>query len=771
MRLREPQDERRNERLIYAGLALVTLAVYLPVLHFDFVEYDDQQYVTDNPRVQAGLTWAGFVWAFGFHAGNWHPLAWLSHMLDVQLFAARAGGHHFTSVLLHTANTLLLFSFLKRATGFVGRSAAVAALFAWHPLHVESVAWIAERKDVLCAFFWMLALLAYVKQVTSDEWRVTRKESARASILSLVTRHSSRFYWLCFFFFALALMSKPMAVTLPFVLLLLDFWPLNRIRNSEFGIRNFQTLLVEKIPFFAVAAVGCALTLRAQQIAIVSTAGLTLPQRSAHTLVAYNHYFWAMFFPHNLAVYYPYVINLEPGVVFVSGVVLVLVTVLAAVNWRRRPWLIVGWLWFLGTLVPVVGLVQVGDQAWADRYTYLPLIGLFVPLVWLADEIIKNKFVLRTLAIAVSTALLAATSAQLSYWKNTWALFDHANKVTKENYMAITVLASQLAKQNKFDEAIALYNTALSYKPTFPETHFFLGNAFDQLGRPDEAVAEYEKALWFKPMQEQTHIFLGIVLGKQKKYAEAITNYEAALVIDPDSAVTHNNLARIFHTQGKFDAAIEHYQAALKIDPKLALAHNNLGILLLQKNDLAGGTAQLHEALRLNPTNSETQFNLALAFNQQQQWSAAAELFAKTVGANSTDPKAHYEFATALAHLKRTREAMSQFAGALLLQPDYPDALDGLAWILSTDANADFRNGAQAVQMAGRACELTEKKDAGKLKTLAAAYAETGRFAEAISTAQLAKDLAVKAGRAEVANECALMLEHFQRSESWRSGF
>ena len=748
MRMRDSQF--KSQRLLAIGLAAITLAVYLPVLGFNFVEYDDQQYVTDNVHVQAGLTWHGLVWAFGFHAGNWHPLAWLSHMADCQLFASRAGGHHFTSVLLHTATTLLLFALLQRLTGFVWRSAAVAALFAWHPLHVESVAWVAERKDVLCAFFWVLTLSAYVRYA-----ELSKVQSPKSKV----------FYGVTLLAFILALMAKPMAVTLPFVLLLLDFWPLRRFQVSGFKFQVLKWLLLEKIPFFILATIGCALTLRAQQIAIVSTAGLTLSQRFAHTVVAYDHYFWAMFFPVNLAVYYPYVISLETGAVVFSGMVLALITVLALLNWRQRPWIIFGWLWFLGTLVPVIGLVQVGDQAWADRYTYLPLVGLFVPLVWLAAEAVKSKKVLRVLSVAMVLAMLAATSFQLSHWKNTWTLFDHANKVTKENYMAITVLASQLAKQNKFDEAIALYDQALSYKPTFPETHFFLGNAFDQLGRPDEAVAEYEKALWFKPMQEHTHIFLGIALGKQKKYAEAITNYEAALALNPDSAAAHNNLARIYHTQGKFDAAITHYQAALKIDPQLTLAHNNLGILLLQKNDLAGGTAQLREALRLNPTNSETQFNLALAFNQQQQWSAAAELLSKTVNAGSTSPKAHHEYATALAHLHKTPGAMSEYATALLMQPDYPEALDGLAWILSTDTNANFRNGAEAVKMAGRACELTQQKDAGKLKTLAAACAEAGQFAEAQKNIRLAL---TNVSGTELRGLCERMADSFTKSQPWR---
>jgi len=754
MRMRDPQCQARC--LIYSGLALVTLAVYLPALHHGFVAYDDQQYVTENPRVQAGLTWAGLVWAFGFHAGNWHPLTWLSHMVDCQLYGARAGGHHLTNVLLHVASTLLLFSVLSRMTNRMWRSAAVAALFAWHPLHVESVAWVAERKDVLCAFFWMLTLWLYVRQ------------AAQPSLACYLFMLAS---------FVLCLMAKPMGVTLPFVLLLLDYWPLNRIsefarRPSEkarvhFAQKTWRQLVLEKVPILALSAIASVLTLCAQELAIVSTAGLPVSQRIVHTLAAYNHYLVAMFVPRNLAVYYPYQVHLSMLTVACAIIVPVLVTLFAIVNWRRRPYLLVGWLWYLGTLVPVIGLVQVGDQAWADRYTYLPLIGLFVPAVWLAFEAVKSRMVLQGATVMVAAGLLAATSAQLRYWKDTRTLFEHADKVTPQNYMAITILGSLLAQEGKWVEAMEHYQTALRYQPAFPEAHFFLGNALDEQGKLDEAVAEYQKALWFRPTQEQTHIFMGIALAKQKKYDEAIAHYTAALKLNPDSAVTHNNLARIFHTQGRLDAAIEHYNAALAIDPKLALAHNNLGILLIQKGSLAEGTRHLREALRLKPGNAETEFNLALALNQQQQWDEAAGLFKESMGNHPNDPNAHYEFAVALAHLKRTREAMGQYAGAILLRPDFPDALDGLAWILSTDANPDFRNGTEAVKMSGRACELTGRRDPVKLKTLAAAYAETGRFAEAIDTLQTAKGLATAAHKQELVNECQLMLEQFQRSEPW----
>ncbi len=733
--------------LIYLGLGLITLALYLPALSHGFVEYDDQQYVTDNPRVQAGLTWGGLVWAFGFHAGNWHPLTWLSHMLDCQLFAAWAGGHHLTNVLLHVATTLLLFAVLNRMTNARWRSAAVAALFAWHPLHVESVAWVAERKDVLCAFFWMLTLWLYARYVEK----------------TCLTR-----YLLTLGSFALCLMAKPMGVTLPFVMLLLDYWPLGRVMGDQWQGSGMARLVVEKTPFFALSAAACVLTLRAQELAIVSTAGLSVSQRLAHVLAAYAHYLVAMFVPRHLAVYYPYQLHLPALTIVGAVVVLSLLTLLAITLFRRQPCLVVGWLWYLGTLVPVIGLVQVGDQAWADRYTYLPLIGLFVPLVWWAFAVIKNRLALQSLAAIVAVTLLALTSRQLRHWQNTRTLFAHADQVTTNNYMAVTVLGSLLAKEHKLTEAMACYQTALRYQPGFPEAHFFLGNALDEQGQLAEAVAEYQKALWFRPTQEQTHIFMGIALGKQKKYDEAMAHYAAALQLNPDSAITHNNLARLLHTQGRFADAIAHYRAALELDPKLELAHNNLGILLIQQGKLSEGTGQLREALRLKPENAETAFNLALALNQQAQWREAAGLFTNTMSQHLNDPKAHYEFALALGHLQRTREALSQYASALLLQPDFPDALDGLAWILSTTTQADLRNGPEAVKMAERACELTGQQDPAKLKTLAAAYAETGQFEAALKTLQAAHALATQAQLQPLIKECARMLEQFQRSERWR---
>lgn len=764
--------------LIGLALGLITLALYSPAIRHDFIAYDDQQYVTENSHVQAGLTARGMVWAFGKHAGNWHPLTWLSHMVDCQLYGLKPAGHHLTNVLFHAANTVLLFWVLRLMTGAPRRSAVVAALFGWHPLHVESVAWVAERKDVLSAFFFMLTLWAYARyaQVQSPKSKVQSPEAPGGATHHASIFHplSSLFYLLSLFLFALGLMSKPMLVTLPCVLLLLDYWPLRRLSFSPLhrSTALLVRLAVEKIPFFALTAVDCVLTASAQQAAMVSTTGLTISQRLAHALLAYVHYLTTLFVPRKMAVYYPYDQSPSSPEILLAGIVLALTTVLLLRLAAGRRYPAVGWLWFLGMLVPVIGLVQVGDQAWADRYTYLPSVGLFIVVVWgaaeLAGKVPAGRSVLRWLTVAVGVALLFGTSAQLRHWKDTRTLFEHAARVTRNNPLATTLLGTLLAQEGKLDQAIEYYRTALRYVPGFPEGHFYLGHAFDQQGKLDDAIAEYRKALWFRPTQEQTHIFLGTALAKQNKQEEAANHYRTALKLNPDSAVAHNNLAKLFHTQGRLDEAIAQYSAALRCDPSLAQAHNNLGVLLLQKGRLAEGTAQLREALRLKPGDSESQFNLAQALVQQEQWTEAADLFAKTVTATTADPHVLCQYAVALARLQRTREAMSHYARALLLHQDLPDALDGLSWILATDARPEVRNGTEAVRMSERACELTGRKDPAKLKTLAAAYAEAGRFSEAIATAQAAHDLAAQASRKGLADECLLMLEQFKAAKPWR---
>jgi tetratricopeptide (TPR) repeat protein len=799
--------KRHRTGWICLGLGIVTLALFSPAVRHDFVAYDDQQYVTENPVVQAGLTWEGLKWAFGKQAGNWHPLTWVSHMLDCQLFGLRPWGHHLTNVLLHAASTALLFLLLHQMTGALWRSAAVAALFGWHPLHVESVAWVAERKDVLSGFFFVLAIWGYVEYAERREARrgfsaetqkrrdakeeparcggsprISQPQDCRPPLAGSPSLSASpplcvaapAWYSLALVFFTLGIMSKPMVVTLPFVLLLLDYWPLRRFRPAAGSRSPYPRMILEKVPFLALSAVSSVLTLSAQEPAMVSRAGLSLEERFAHALIAYTHYLGTLLLPRGLAVYYPYERAVPVGEILLAGMILGIITVFVVRSALRRPYLATGWFWFLGTLVPVIGLVQVGDQAWADRYSYLPSIGFFILAVWGLAEITETLGVKRWLcggaAAAGGFCLLLAATMQLSHWENTEALFEHAAKVTKKNPLAATVLGSLQAEKGNLDEAIEYYRTSLSYAPGFPLTHFYLGQALDRQGKLEEAISAYEKARWFKPIQEQVYIALGAALAKQGKADQAATNYLAAIGLNSRSAIAHNGLGKLFHSQGRLGDAARHYAAAIRADPGLAQAHNNLGVLLLQRGQTPEGIAELREAMRLKPGDPECELNLAQALAGQKQWAEAADHFAKGVRGAAKSPDTHVQYATALVQLGRIREAMGQYAAALLANQDCVPALDGLAWVLATHPDPQLRNAEQALAMARRACDLTARADPLKLRTLAAACAEAGQFAAALATAQDAMARASATGLKDLADECSQMIEHFKASKPWRSG-
>lgn len=545
-------------------------------------------------------------------------------------------------------------------------------------------------------------------------------------------------------------------------------------------LRGWTGLVVEKIPFVGLSAAACVLTVAAQRqgFAVVSMAGLPLSRRIAHVLVSYVHYLGAMLLPRHLAAHYPYA-AVSPLEVAGAAILLVLLTLLAFRLAARRPYLVVGWLWYLGTLVPVIGLVQVGDQAWADRYTYLPLVGLFVAAVWGVSDLVAGaaaqgvrypgiRLAVGALAAMIGLAMLADTILQLRYWKNTRTLFEHTAAVTPNNARALTVLGSLLAAEGKLEEAKRLYARALSFSPENPETHFNLGKVLDQEGKLDEAIAEYSQSLWSRQWQERAHILIGIALAKQHKHEEAAAHYREALALDPELATVQNNLARVMHSQGRLDEARMHYEAALRLDAQLAQAQNNLGVLLLQLGQPAEGARHLREAVRLVPGDAESQYNLAVALNRQENWKEAAAIFARLAPGRPNDARLHYEFGLALANLGQTREAMSHYARALRLQPDFPDALERLAWIAATDPRPELRNGTEAVNMAKQACELTGHKQARYLATLAAAYAEAGRFAEAVSAVETAEELTAGTGQREMAVKCASLLDTFKSGKPWR---
>jgi len=515
----------QRENLAAVALVVMTLVVFGPVIGFDYVTIDDDSYVTGNPHVRDGLSGDSVLWAFStFYFSNWHPLTWLSHMADCQLFGVKPGPHHFVNLLFHTINVLLLFWMLKGMTGALWRSAFVAALFALHPLHIESVAWISERKDLLSGLFWMLTLMAYTEYVRKPGW------TRYAAVVAL---------------FAAGLMAKPMIVTLPCVLLLLDFWPLNRVRNedSSFG-RTFWVLVREKFPLFVLSAVSSVITILAQRSgeAVASTDLMTFGIRFENAVVSYAKYIGKTFYPTNLAI--PYV---HPGatltLVQAGGAVLLLVVVIAAVIVlaRRSPYLLVGWLWFIGMLVPVIGIVQVGSQGMADRYTYLPLIGLFIMVAWGVEQASRNSRALRgvvTVAALVCLVVLAVCCrAQLHYWRNGITLFEHSLRVDDKNPPAHNNLGVALMAEGEHGRAAEHFKRALELSPGNVDALNNRGGAMIALGRYAEAAEVLTQVLESTPDDASAHSNLGVALYFQGKFEEAAKQLKRALELDPHCTI------------------------------------------------------------------------------------------------------------------------------------------------------------------------------------------------------------------------------------------
>ena len=545
-------------RFIALLLLLGTLAVYLPAAQHGFTCYDDGDYVSENPEVKNGLTWAGIIWAFTtWHAANWHPLTWISHMADCQLFGLDAGMHHGVNVLFHAANSILLLLLLLRWTNAPWPSAFAAALFAWHPLHVESVAWVSERKDVLSTFFALLALLAYTR--FAQESKVQSPKSKVFYLLALVC-------------FALGLMSKPMVVTLPFVMLLLDFWPLNRIRNSESEIRNFTKLLLEKWPFVALSAASCVITFLAQHHggAVASLATVPVHYRLENVPVAYARYLLKLFWPSPLAIYYP--MFAIPRLAAAAALA-VLISISAAVWFARKrgPYWLVGWLWFLVTLLPVIGLVQVGAAAMADRYAYFPSIGFFLAVTLGARDGVEWLPWPRKAVVAAATMVLAMclvlTERQLGYWADDVALFSHAVAVTRDNGVAHLNLGYALDKEERKGEAMAEYRIAAKLEPDVAEPHNNLANMLDDAGHPEAAVAEYREALRINPRYMAAHNNLGTLLVELGRFDEAMKEYTESAQLAPTDWHPPFLMGKAMLKQGRDTEAIPFFRQSVKLDP------------------------------------------------------------------------------------------------------------------------------------------------------------------------------------------------------------
>jgi tetratricopeptide (TPR) repeat protein len=560
-------------RLIALLLTLVTLVLYWPVWQHAFIAYDDPEYVAENRVVQAGLTGAGVKWAFTtFHAANWHPLTWLSHMLDCEWFGAAEGAHHFVNVLLHLANAILFFVAWQRATGQLGPAAMVAALFAWHPLHVETVAWVSERKDVLSTFFCALAMYLYV--IHGQERRAAPAGKTDKAVL-VGTPFRSKYFCGSLICFALALLAKPMPVTLPFVLVLMDFWPLNRVAHEGRlapTFRRLAGLLGEKWPFLILSAASGVITVIAQRSgqAVASFEQFSLSVRLGNAATAYWRYLVKTFYPVDLAVLYPMPAQISS--VLAVGAALGLVGVLIACwRWRRTaPYLLVGWLWFLGMLVPVIGLVQVGGQAMADRYTYVPLLGIFVMIAFGARDL-ASRFSVKPALIALTAVVLVAcvflTARQVRFWRDSETLFAHTVAVTKNNGVARLHLADALARKGRREFAFLEYQEALRLLPNLSQAHNNFALLLKSMGRNEEALEYYQNAIRLEPNTAFYHSNLGEVYAELNRPEDAFRCFSEAARLDPANPQPQFLLGRTRMRQGRSAEAIKHFQDALQRNP------------------------------------------------------------------------------------------------------------------------------------------------------------------------------------------------------------
>src|SRR5665213_3466756 len=563
----EARRDQKNFILICLVLALGTAALYWPVTRNGFVNFDDEEYITGNAHVTSGLTWTNVVWAFkSGEAANWHPLTWISHMVDCDLYGPNPGGHHLTNLLFHVANTLLLFLLLNQMTGAPWRSAFVAAFFAWHPLHVESVAWASERKDVLSTFFFLLTLLAYA--------RYAKKPGVTPYLLALL-------------FFTLGLMSKPMVVTLPFVLLLLDFWPLRRIYDLRFTIYDLKSVLLEKIPFFVLAAAASAVTFLVQKTGgAVWSSGWGL--RLENIVLAYVRYISKLFLPRDLAVVYSYPHQWPAWLAAGAALLLLTWTALTLYRARENPYLPVGWLWFLGTLVPTIGIVQVGAQSIADRYTYIPSIGFFIVVVWGASDLAnrwpaKRKFLPFAGAVAL-IGCIGATSVQITYWHDSETLFLHAIGVTTDNYVAENCLGKAFENDGQNERARALYTDAVKIEPRYPLAQFNLALCLLSFGETNEALDHLRAAARLEPHDPDIQYDLGLYFSQHGSPDDAVHTFEAALADRPDFPQAQTALGTVLTKQKKFVQAVSHFAATVRLKPDDADARFNLGLALLDSH-------------------------------------------------------------------------------------------------------------------------------------------------------------------------------------------
>jgi Flp pilus assembly protein TadD len=675
---------KQRQVLFIISIALVaaTLAAYEPIRHNGFVSYDDGGYITENPNVTGGITRESVIWAFtNSHMGNWHPLTMISHTLDCEIFGLNPLWHHFINVLFHILNALLIFWILTATTGAMWPSAFVAAVFALHPLQVESVAWASERKAVLSSLFWFLTIAVYI-------WYTKRPGIGR--------------YILLFTVYALCIMTKPVVVTLPLVLLLLDYWPLERIRRRKTEDRGQRAggasqkvsagrLIVEKIPLLVLSGILSVITFVAQQSggAVVTLERMPLDYRIANAFISYTKYIGKIIWPSQLAAFYSYLrANFSDANVAVCMLIFILISLFSIYLGRRRKYIVTGWLWYVGTLVPMIGLVQVGMQSMADRYMYIPMLGLLIIVAWAVKDLVFNrprwKAAVSVLAAVALLSAVIVTRTQVRYWQNSMSLFENASKVTKNNHVAEKGYGSALFAAGRLDEAIVHLRNALQTHPGYLAAGNELGRVYLRQGKFNEAVACFNELLKLNKNSAELYYNLGIVLSLQKKYEEAI----------------------------------KHFAKVLELNPKYPDAHNNMGTALLAAGRITEAIKHLNEALRTDSNDVGLYENLGNAYVQSGKYDLAVQNWAK----------------------------------ALDLKPNSTEVLNNMAWALATTGDVSVQDANKAVELAQFACELTGYKNPSFLDTLAAACAAAGRFADAVETARTAINLADDANQPQLKN-------------------
>ncbi len=791
-------------------LAAATWLVFSQTLRFEFVNYDDDVQVYEVPQIENGLTLKGILWAFTHsHGGHWVPLNTISHMLDCQFYGLNAGGHHLTNVLLHAASAILLFLVLRRMTAAIWPGAFVAAVFVVHPLHVESVAWVTERKDALSGFFFMLTLWGYVRYVQNRSTIKGQGSGGSTAARAITSRPWALDYGLALLFFACGLMSKLMVATLPFLLLFLDYWPLNRFAQPAPGEAGSgesrwlvpKHLILEKIPLLGIilmAGLGM-LFARPENGMTLSPAASSL--QTGRALLTPLAYLWQMIYPVGLSVSPPPPAIAPPVWEVTLGTILLAAISAAFFLWRRtRPYLLVGWLWYLVMLAPVLVLIGKGMELRCDRYTYLPQIGLYVLLTWAAADLCAGwryrRVVLGGCSTIILVALIFCARTQTSYWRNSESLWTRTLACTSDNFIGHNNLGLALLQKGSVDEAFVHFQKALQINPDSAEAHNNLGSALLQKGKVDEAIAHYQKALQIKPDFAEAHNNLGNALLQKGSVDEAIAHFQKALQIKPDFAEAHNNLGSALLQKGSADEAISHYQKALQIKPDFAEAHNNLGNALLQKGSVDEASAHFQKALQINPGYAEAHYNLgnallkmgsvdeaishyqralqikpdyAEAHNnlgnallQKGSVDEASAHFQKALQINPDNAEACYNLGNALLQKGNVDEAVTHYQRALQINPDYADAQNNLAWVLATCPQASLRNGNKAVELAQRANQLTGDGNPVVLGTLAAAYAEAGRFPEAVAATQRALQLAGTQSNTSLADVLRSQLKLYQ---------